>query len=136
MIIAAEFARAQDGKTVQEGKAFVPEVLFEGKYYPICGHYFWDNKDGATAFCKLLGFKNGKMAITKAKYNVDAMPVGICKAGEELTKCTGGGNAWGNFAYNDGGCKKGQEVGVTVTCDSYGMCRWGTNDLDVFDVSW
>ena len=123
MIIAAEFARAQDGKPVQEGKAFVPEVLFEGKYHPICGHFFWDNNASATAVCNLLGFNNGKMTITRAKYNVDAMPVGRCKTGEELTKCTGGGNAWGNFTGIDGRCKKGKEVGVTVTCDSSGMCR-------------
>ena len=101
MIVAAKFARAKDGETVQEGKAFVPEVLFEGKYHPICGHYFWDSEHGAKAFCNLLGFKNGKMTQTKAIYNVDAMPVGHCKAGEELTKCTGGGNAWGNFGYDN-----------------------------------
>ena len=108
---------------MQEGKAFVPEVLYQGKYYPICGHYFWDNNGGATAVCNFLGFKNGKMAITQAKYSEDAMPVGICKAGEGLTKCTGGGNAWGNFNYINGGCKKGQGVGVTVTCDSPGASR-------------
>lgn len=123
MIIAAEFARAQDGKTVQEGKAFVPEVLFEGKYYPICGHFFWNGDHGATAVCNLLGFENGKVAITQAKYDVDAMPVGLCKAGEELTKCTGGWNAWGNFAYRGGSCKKGYEIGITVTCDSPGVSR-------------
>ena len=123
MIIAAEFARAQDGKPVQEGKAFVPEVLFEGKYHPICGHYFWNDNVGATAVCNLLGFNNGKMTQTKAKYDVDAMPVGQCKAGEELTKCTGGGNAWGNFGYDNGWCKKGYEIGVTVTCDSPGVSR-------------
>ena len=108
---------------MQEGKAFVPEVLFEGKYHPICGHWFWNNHKGATAFCNLLRFKNGKMTKTHAKYNVDAMPVGQCKTGEVLTKCTAGGNAWGNFADSNGWCQKGENIGVTVTCDSPGVSR-------------
>ena len=102
---------------MEQGKAFVPEVSYQGKWYPICGHYFWDNDTGATAVCKLLGFERGSYTSTRAKYEVDAMPVGDCKAGEELTKCTGGGNAWGNFNDRNGWCKKGQNIGVTVTCD-------------------
>ena len=93
----------------------MPEVLFEGKYHPICGHYFWDNDNGATAFCKLLGFKSGSYQSTRVKYDVDAMPVGDCKLGEELTKCTGGGNAWGKFDDRKGWCTKGKSIGVTVT---------------------
>ena len=116
MMTPAEFARAQGGETVQAGKAFVPEVLFKGKYYPICGHYFWDTNHGATTFCKLLGFPKGESTKTEIKYNVDAMPVGKCKSGEELTKCTDGGNAWGDFAQPAGTCKKGNGAGVTVTC--------------------
>ena len=108
---------------MQEGKAFVPEVLFEGKYYPICGHWFWNNTNGAKTFCNLLGFKNGIKANTNVAYSVDAMPVGQCKSGEALTKCTAGGNAWGNFDVSDGWCKKGTNIGVTVTCDSPGMSR-------------
>ena len=74
-----------------EGKAFVPEVLFEGEYYPICGHKFWDNDDGATTLCKHVGFQKGTSQKIKNEYNVDSMPVGRCKPGEELMKCTGGG---------------------------------------------
>ena len=100
----------------------MPEVLFQGKYYPICGHFFWDNDTGATLVCKSLGFKVGKYKSTRVKYDVDAMPVGDCKAGEkDLTKCTGGGNAWGKFDDRNGWCKKGQGVGVEVTCDN-GAC--------------
>ena len=107
---------------MEKGKAFVPEVLYQGKYYPICGHYFWDNDGGATVVCKSLGFKTGKYTSTRVKYDVDAMPVGDCKAEEELTKCTNGGNAWGKFNDRNGWCKKGQNIGVTVTCDP-GACE-------------
>ena len=118
----AGFVRAQGGKKVEAGKAFVPEVLFEKKYFPICGHFFWDNDNGATAVCKLLGFKSGKRGKTSAAFDVDAMPVGDCKPGEPLTKCTGGGNGWGQLDYRNGWCKKGTKVGVTVTCSNPGAC--------------
>ena len=94
----------------------MPEVLYQGKYYPICGHYFWDNNNGATIVCKMLGFDTGSYKKRMGKYNVDAMPVGDCKPGEKLTQCTGGGNAWGNFDDRDGWCKKGTKIGVEVIC--------------------
>ena len=129
----AALVRAQGGDTVQEGKAFVPEVLFKGQYYPICGHYFWDNNNGATTFCNLLGFQIGKITRIHVVYDVDAMPVGKCKSGEALTKCTDGGNAWGeiDFDYNPGSCKKGSKSGVTLTCDSPGASRLGIGDPNV-----
>ena len=123
-VCAEEFTRAQGGATVTAGEAFVPEVLFEGKYYPICGHHFWDNDFGAGSVCKSLGFTGGNdihaTSKTGAVYNTDAMPVGGCKEGEDLTKCTGGDNAWGNFDFKDGKCKKGKSVGVKVTCYTQG----------------
>merc|ERR1712174_113317 len=51
-----------------------------------------------------------------ATYKTDSMPVGLCRQGEALNKCKGGGNAWGNFGYRGGWCKKGQKVGITITC--------------------
>ena len=101
---------------MQAGKAFVPEVLFKGKYYPICGHYFWDNNNGATTICKMLGFNKGVKQNTRVAYKKDSMPVGDCKPGQPLTKCTGGGNGWGNLNYRNGWCKKGLNIGVKVTC--------------------
>ena len=122
----AAFTRRQGGLTVQAGRAFVPEVLYQDKYYPICGHYFWDNDNGATTVCKTLGFNSGTRQYTRIAYDVDSMPVGKCNSGQELTKCTSGGNAWGNLNYNNGWCKKGNPIGVTVTCDNpTGACRSG-----------
>lgn len=109
---------------MKEGEAFVPEVLFEGKYYPICGHYFWDNDLGAGSVCKSLGFTGGNdihaTSRTGHVYDTNAMPVGGCMDGEDLTKCTGGDNAWGNFDFRDGRCKRGNSVGVKVTCYTQG----------------
>lgn len=102
------------------GKGFVPEVLYQGKYYPICGHYFWDSQDGATTVCKALGFSSGKFKRTNAKYDVDSMPVGRCSKGQPLNKCTFGGNGWGNLNYRSGWCKKGTSIGVQVVCTGSG----------------
>jgi len=113
---SSALVRAQRGMRVEGGKAFVPEVLYQGTYYPICGHYFWNSNNGASIVCKLLGFNRGLQRQTWNKFGVDAMPVGDCKPGEKLTQCTGGGNDWGNFDDRDGWCKKGKEVGVEVTC--------------------
>ena len=125
MCITTELVRAQGGATVKEGEAFVPEVLFGGKYYPICGHYFWDNDFGAGSVCKSLGFTDRSDIHATSKtgdvYDTDAMPVGGCKDGEDLTKCTGGDNAWGNFDFRGGRCKRGNSVGVKVTCYTQGV---------------
>ena len=113
---AGPFIRAEGGKQATPGLSFVPEVLFQGNYYPICGHYFWDNDFGAQTVCEALGFKHGQVRVTGTSYNKDAMPVGKCNSGESLDKCTAGGNAFGNLDTNNGWCNKGQEIGVEVAC--------------------
>ena len=117
---ATAFIRTRSGKAVEAGEPFVPEVLYKDTYYPICGHDFWNNHNGATTVCKFFGFEKGETKVTMAVYDVDAMPVGGCNPGEELTQCTGGGNEWGNFTYsrhaNGLWCQQGQKIGLTVTC--------------------
>merc|ERR1712153_75859 len=112
--------RAENGATATAGVAFVPEVMFNGNWYPICGHYFWDNNDGATTVCQGLGyggFSSGTHTKTRTTYSTDAMAVGECSAGQALTSCNHGGNGWGNLEYNGGWCKAGTQIGVTVTCN-------------------
>merc|ERR1712166_506909 len=87
---------------------------------PICGHYFWDNNDGATTVCQGLGyggFSSGTHTKTRTTYSTDAMAVGECSAGQALTSCNHGGNGWGNLEYGGGWCKAGTQIGVTVTCN-------------------
>ena len=99
--------------------AFTPEVLFDGAYYPICGLNFADDDEGADLVCRQLGGKHykGKVVKTEAVYEVDAMPVGTCTADDlSVESCNGGGNAFGDFAANDGTCRAGNPVGVQVLC--------------------
>jgi hypothetical protein len=103
-----------------------PEVNYRGKWYPVCGHYFWDNDHGATTFCKALGFTKGVRGKRGAKFAVDAMPVGKCRPGQNFKQCNIGGNAWGNFNYRNGWCKKGHGIGVAVKCSGGTTAATGT----------
>ena len=84
--------------------------------YPVCGHGFVDNNNGAETFCKQLGYATGTASMTGGVYSTDAMPVGRCKPGEALEMCSDDiddGNGWGDLdAGNAGGCKQGKNVAV------------------------
>jgi hypothetical protein len=96
---------------------FIPEIDYEGQYYPICGLNFWDNDEGASALCRLAGYRHGGIVIrTNAPYVKDAMPIGKCYTGEDVDSCSAGGNAYGDFSYQEGACAVGQSVGVEVVC--------------------
>ena len=34
----------------------IPMIHWNGRWSPICGHYFWDNDNGVYEFCRMLGF--------------------------------------------------------------------------------
>jgi len=98
----------------EANQAFVPNVNFEGEWYPICGHWFWNSNDGATIVCQKLGFDLGTHQELDAPFTKDAIQVGRCNPGEELTSCTAGGNSWPTVISE---CESGQPGGsVTVTC--------------------
>jgi len=112
--------QAQYGATVTAGVAFVPDVRFNHRWYPICGHFFWNNNAGATTVCQGFGFSSGTCQRAGNTYSIDSMPVGSCRPGQALNSCNDGqwgGNAWGNFEYGGGFCKGGYGPGVTVTCN-------------------
>jgi len=118
--------RAENGATVTAGVSFVPEVMFNGNWYPIVRGYFWDNNNGATTVCQGLGYGGFSTGTVKAerttKTDVNYMWVGACEPDEALTSCTGGSNYWGNFNAHGGFCNAHDpriqtECGVTVTCN-------------------
>ncbi len=104
--------RGRDIYSVKPGKEFLPEVLFNSSWYPICPHGFKDNWYGATQICKKLGFDVG-VAEDKYEHQDDGpmgMLIGKCEDGQDLDKCKFQGiNRWGetdgtlcsndNFAY-------------------------------------
>jgi hypothetical protein len=120
--------RPANGEPFRDGVPFSPEVYFDGSYHPVCALGFSDNNEGATTLCQSLGLPilqyegdavtHGTVQRTNMPYEVDAMPVGTCLAGEALDSCTAGDNAFGNFAYEDGSCGTGAPVGLEISCHS------------------
>jgi len=114
--VKAASSSGQELSSISTGTQFVPYVWHGSDWYPVCGHYFRDTNNGATAICKRLGFTSGQVYFTQEIYEKDSMPIGNCNAGEVLTSCNLGGNAWGNFDYSNGQCKAGLHIGVNVSC--------------------
>ena len=105
-----------------------PFIFSNFTWSPICGHYFWDNENGANLFCKKLGFENGTVYPKKYtpsrhqfRYSQDAFKVGKCNSGDSsITRCRGGCNDYrlgGRCSDNDeANCDQGQNVGIKITC--------------------
>ena len=109
------YSACQDGdvKLQSDGTPFLRK---DDTWYPICGHYFWDNNHGATAFCNKLGYPEGWISETGLTYSEDSIRVGKCEEGEYLMDCTDGSNT-----YETGGsCSAGHEAGITITCAEQG----------------
>ena len=84
-----------DVRLVDGGK---PEVFYNNRWRPICGHFFWDNNNGADLFCQQLN--QGYLSGTINKGNVaeyflgsDALQIGKCRSGDRWLNCNGGCNS-------------------------------------------
>ena len=96
-----------------------PDFFWNGRFYPICGHWFWDSEFGAKTFCQKLGYMNGnitKERSSEKKYTEDSIRVGKCLEGEELESCSGGCNDKG-IGKGCSDCVAGERVGVTIACE-------------------
>ena len=93
--------RERNGKRKVKLENNIPYVKRSRKWVPICGHYFWDNNNGATLFCEQLGFPEGKIIGgtygTGDRYTLqkDALKIGKCTNGDSWLSCTGGCNDLG-----------------------------------------
>lgn len=114
--VKAASRSGEELSSLSAGTQFVPYVWQGSDWYPVCGHYFRDSSNGATAFCKRLGFTSGQIYFTQETYEKDSMPIGNCNVGQVLASCSGGGNAWGDLEWNNGACKAGLHIGVNVSC--------------------
>ena len=101
-----------DQETVRLVDGKYPEVWLNGTWSPICGHYFWNNQEGAKAFCEKLGLSGGTHT-RGGSYSEDAIEIGTCQAGEAIDSCTGANNHYKNSNW----CKAGNEVKLTISCD-------------------
>ena len=102
-----------------------PELQFNGKWSPICGHYFWDNDFGADLFCRKLGFTSGGTVIGRKRGNgkfelsSDAIGIGRCSGSDnDIFKCSAGCNDLGlkSSCYTASRCRSGEESGIRIQC--------------------
>ena len=109
------------------GNDKVPLVYYNDTWSPICGHYFWNNDNGASLFCQKLGYENGTVSPKEIvphteSYSVDSVRIGKCYGGNhDLMGCTGGCNDWrvGGACYENenANCSAGQNVKIRITCN-------------------
>jgi len=109
----------------KDPKRQIPEVYYNGIWSPICGHWFWDNDNGATLFGKELhgGSYDGTCKITRKRTKLQAQGVmiGKCtdedlKKGKTIFECSGGHNLSNAGGRYERGCAKGKTVGVEIEC--------------------
>ena len=111
---------------VKPGVQFVPEVLFNGSWYPICPDGFTNNWYGATKICQNLGFAIGVPSKEWKEGKDVPMPVGKCGDGQDLDKCEFNGiRRWGEL--NSSLCSTAEVVQMTCFSELHsGICEDGS----------
>jgi len=108
--------RAADAVIVAPGVPFVPEVARAstssgiGEFTEICGHWFWNNHNGAMAVCNALGYPSGSLLERGNVLGTDALFIGECNPGEALEDCSANQNRY------DYSCEAGSRAGIVVIC--------------------
>ena len=110
-----------DVKWDHDGSEGQPFVFWDKQWVPLCGHFFWDNDDGATLFCKKLGYNSGTVIPQSGqKYSVDSFRIGVCKEGDSWLSCSGGRNDYkigGSFdTYPSAKCDVLANVKIHIKC--------------------
>ena len=100
-----------------------PLVFWNRKWSPICGHGFWDNDNGATAFCNKLGYKSGTVNRIESSYSIARLRIGRCHTSEDLAACNRRTNQDNKY------CHPQDTAAISITCgqqgDKYSSCELG-----------
>ena len=93
-------------------------MFINGRWSPICGHWFWDNNNGATLFCQKLDpkFVSGKVSRINKRLGSDAVRVGKCRRNDQWPKCTWGCNDLGKGNRGCARCGRGQNASIAIKC--------------------
>ncbi len=87
-----------------------PEVLYNGKWSPICRYGFWNNDWGATLFCQELGYSTGvRKDHTDEPLESDGINIGECNSADSWLNCS-------NKQMPHSDCAKGKVASVAVQC--------------------
>ena len=105
----------------------VPFIYWDNQWSPICGHYFWNNQQGAKLFCQKMGYPSGTVSGkgSEHKYSMDSFRIGQCNDGDTWENCTGGCNDYqvGGACSNGVRCDKDQGVKITINCEGGGSIK-------------
>ena len=117
--ILTEVLQCADGDTKLDEDG-IPYLFWDDVWSPICGHYFWNNQDGAKAFCKKLGFTGGVISEKNIQYKEDAIQVGKCNSGETIDSCKAQKNLYTNTESCEAGyLYDGKHIGLTISCNGH-----------------
>ena len=111
---------AQDLFQVRLNNNELAEIYQNGKWIPICGHWFWNNNKGATLFCQQLGYNIGIVKQESIARQVplpdDGFRIGECETNDIWGQCTGGCNdhTIGGTLCSD--CRSGAMAGLRIEC--------------------
>ena len=99
----------------------IAKICYNGRLVPICGHYFWENNNGARLFCKMLGKGGGNVNKNQdIELTEDAYYAGTCSSADKnITKCSAGGNhhtLGGTEFLGGSSCNKGSKAAISIGC--------------------
>ena len=96
----------------------IPKIFWKGKFIHICGDRIWDNNNGASIFCKKLGYQTGVIRTFPGQGNstMPSLNVGTCAEGDtDLSACTGGYNKY--TVENNSKCTSGNTYKINCSSD-------------------
>ena len=90
-------------------------VFWDGVWGPVCGHCFWDNSHGSTAFCTKLGYTSGTVERTGA-LTADGLNMPVCSSGNTWEQCMAKSSCWGTKVFGVSACKAGHQGKISIHC--------------------
>ena len=84
-----------DGRIPGDGEleGRIPMIFWNGDWFRICSHHFWDNYHGANLFCRKLGYDSGKPIRQRIRKAYRSKSVGFwvgkCQRNDRWPYCTG-----------------------------------------------
>ena len=122
IIITTNFYSNAGLYQVRLNNAEIAEIYYSGMWIPICGHYFWNNNNGATLFCQQLGYQMGEIKQETISRQVplpnDGFVIGSCNENDIWPQCTGGCSEWVGECQYDSDCQSGVMAGLKIECST------------------
>ena len=106
-------------------------MFWNGAFRPICGLAFWENDDGAVAFCKKLGYTGGEIDKQTGQSSSKQLSVNIgkCVKGDSLERCFGRKSGLESKIKENGNGFRLEPFETCTKGHTYSMTCTGGNDV-------